>query len=260
MYVISCHMILERDHRPHAGQESHAKLNHFRLLTWLRIVLWLFRVRGLILFAITSNIAGHNSMLNMQRLVCHHSAAAEGRTCCIRTIVTSAVSSRSLLCRSLSDCISLSSRSFLSLPLSLFCCLHPRDCPQKLNRTCCRSQQPPHRFFSVMVVVHQSYLTWCLKPRQTQTSSKVALPVVLVAFLSPPCRGLTGEGSQQQLLHAESLPSLLLNLFSPPDGHQCLPGITHESPFCTMSQFVRITSSGQIHTYDILPQIVTNGE
>lgn len=123
---------------------------------------------------------------HLDPVIFHHSAVAEGQTCCLWTIVTAAVSSRSLSHVSLFQTGS-------ACPLGVFCLyifsilLLSSLRLQRLSRTCCKSQPPPHcwwSFCSVMVVVHQSYLTKCLKSPQTQTSSKG--PVVLVVFLCRP--------------------------------------------------------------------------
>lgn len=152
-------------------------------------------------------------------------------------------------------------QEFMSLPIFYFATFIL--CLQRLSRTCCRSKLPPP-----CSVVELLFCDGCCPPIISNPILKISSDSNILRgacgagcfSLSPPHRGLTGKGPEQQLLHAESLPTLLLNLLSPPDGHKCLPGFTHESLFCTMSQFVRITSSGQIHTCEILSQIVNNGE
>lgn len=103
-----------------------------------------------------------------------------------------------------------------------FCCLSLEDLQNSI------SQLLPHHS-----VVEVLFCDGCCPPIiaslmflillvQSVPQGDVRLWCCWFSCVSPPYNGLTGEDPQQQLLHAESVPSLLLNLLSLPDAHKCL--------------------------------------
>lgn len=177
----------------------------------------------------------------------HHSAAAEGRTCCLWTTPTDRLLKP--LSFRLDQWFSVSTFSLFSLLSSSR--LSTDALQELLQKPAATSSLSSG---CVMVVVHQSYVSRCLNPHQTQTSSKVTLPPVV--FLCRPLAEVWLVKAHSNSCCMQSLSRLcwIFYLF------QMVINVFQASLtsllFSRMSQFMRITSSGQIHTCDILLRLL----
>lgn len=158
---------------------------------------------------------------------------------------------------SLSDCIGLSSSSSPSTFFSIL--LRSFFCPSLEALQNSKSQLLPHHSTVEVLfcdgcclqIISNPMLLMSLHQSVLQGDARRRCP--LCSCVSPPREGLTGEDPQQQshlCCWIFYLFQMVINAFE---------GFTHGSPLSTIAQFVRISSSRQIHMCDILPQIVNNG-